>query len=405
MQVIVVGGGAAGLFAAITCCETHPRSRVVVLEKASRLLGKVRISGGGRCNVTHALFDPRAFTENYPRGARELIGPFHRFQASDTVEWFRSRGAPLKAEPDGRMFPTTDSAETIVDCLVGAARAVGAELRNDCDVVKVTRRQPEGFEVLLADGAVLACDRILLATGGIRAAAGARIARSLGHTLSPAVPSLFALDISSDWLGRLSGISLPDVELSLPGTKLRQRGPLLITHRGVSGPVVLRLSAWGARVLHERDYGGTLHVNWLPARDFESLAAELRRFAADKAARLIARTPVKPIPARLWEQIVLSAGIGEGTRWTSLSRSTMEDLLRQIRRMELVVRGKSTNKDEFVTCGGVQLNEVDLKTMQSRICEGLFFAGELLDIDAITGGFNFQSAWTTGHIAGLAMGG
>ena len=404
-RVIVVGGGAAGFLAAITCAESRPEMRVVVLEKAEQFLGKVRISGGGRCNVTHALFDPRAFTANYPRGARELIGPFHRFQASDTVEWFRARGVALKTEPDGRMFPTTDSSETIVDCLLGSARAAGVELRGGQDVARVTRAAPAGFAVELGDGTALACDRLLLATGGTRSGGGARIAESLGHTLTPAVPSLFSLDVDSRWLGQLPGVSMQDVELSLPGTQLRERGPLLITHRGVSGPVVLRLSAWGARLLHERNYAATLQVNWLPAHDAQSLEAALRAVAAEKPGKPVTKTPLAPVPARLWERIALGACVKKETRWASLSRAAMQKLIGHLLRMELAVKGKSTNKDEFVTCGGVSLREVDLRTMESRICPGLFFAGEVLDIDAITGGFNFQSAWTTGFVAGKAIGG
>ena len=402
-QVIVVGGGAAGFFAAITCAEADPAVAVTLLERGPQFLSKVRISGGGRCNVTHACFDARALAVRYPRGERALLAPFRAFQPSDTVAWFAARGVKLKSEADGRMFPITDSSQTIVDCLVQAAQAAGVKLVLNCGVEKITRREGGGFELNLTKGEKLSCDRLLLATGGCRAAVAGELAVSLGHTLEAPVPSLFTFHIETPWLRELAGISVEDVEAAIPAAKLRERGPVLVTHWGLSGPGILRLSAWGARVLHGLEYKFPLLVNWLPHLDAAQVDAVLNSRRASQPAKLVVNTPVAPVPARLWEALVLAAGIARETRWAELPRSAQHRLVQQLTRTELPVAGKSLNKDEFVTCGGVRLREVDFKTMASRVCPGLHFAGELLDVDGITGGFNFQAAWTTGWLAGRAL--
>ena len=401
----MAGGGAAGFFAAIACAETAPKSEVILLEKGPQFLSKVRISGGGRCNVTHACFDARALTTRFPRGERALIAPFQRFQASDTVAWFESRGVKLKVENDGRMFPSTDSSQTIIDCLLNAAKAAGVQLRLNRGVERVVRPAAGGFELTLSDGESLTSDCLLLATGGSRATGGARLAASLGHALEPPVPSLFTFHIEATWLRALAGVAVDPVELSVPGTGLRERGSILVTHWGLSGPVVLRLSAWGARDLHGLDYHFSLHANWLPQLDADALAAQLQSRRKAQPARLVINSPIPPLPARLWEQLVLAAGIARETRWADLARSAQHGLVQILTRTQFEVTGKSLNKEEFVTCGGVRLSEVNFKTMESRLCPGLFFAGELLDLDGITGGFNFQAAWTTGWIAGQAMAG
>lgn len=399
----MVGGGPAGIFAAIACAETMPRAEVTVLETGPEFLAKVRISGGGRCNVTHACFEPRELAERYPRGGRALIGPFKRFQPLDTVEWFESRGVRLKTEGDGRMFPASDDSRTIVDCLLRAAETAGVKLLARRSVERVARLTEGGFELALSNGDTLLCDRLLLATGGCRAAAAGELAVSLGHTLEPPVPSLFTFHIETPWLRELAGASVESVEASVPGTKLRERGALLATHWGASGPAILRLSAWGARDLHGLNYRFPLRVNWLPHLSAEAVAAALHSRRHEQPARLAVNTPVPPLPARLWEALALAAGVGRDTRWAALTRAAQHRLVQQLIRTELPVTGKSMNKDEFVTCGGVRLGEVDFKTMESRVCPGLHFAGELLDVDGITGGFNFQAAWTTGWIAGRAM--
>lgn len=402
LSVLVAGGGAAGFFGAITCAEANPRARVMICEKGPQFLSKVRISGGGRCNVTHRAFDVRDFAKRYPRGERALISTFLRFSAADTVKWFEGRGVTLKTESDGRIFPITDSSQTVIDCLLHEARRNNVELRRNCGVQRVSRAET-GFDVVLTSGERVKPDRLLLATGGCRTAALGAIARSLGHTIEPPVPSLFTFHIDLPWLRELAGVSVPEVEVSVEGTKLRERGPLLITHWGLSGPAILKLSAWGARELHAHDYKFALELNWLPAFSVDVLRDELKRRTEQHGAKLVRNVPIAPLTARLWNALVIAAGIPEPTRWAGLSKAAQHTLIQQLAAASFEVNGKSLNKDEFVTCGGVRLSEVDFKTMQSKVCPGLFFAGELLDIDGITGGFNFQAAWTTGWIAGRSM--
>lgn len=422
-RVIVVGGGAAGFFAAIACAEASPETEVVVLERGARFLEKVRISGGGRCNVTHACFDRREFATRYPRGGPALLAPLHKFSVSETVTWFAAQGVKLKTESDGRMFPVTDSSQTVVDCLTNAARVAGVKLRLNTEVTRAERRADGVFELTLGtngpeaggicnEGGTLLCDRLLLATGGCRAAAGGRLAVSLGHSLEEPVPSLFTFHVALSWLRELAGVSVADAEVFVakpPNSQgsrfpnLREWGPLLVTHWGVSGPAILRLSAWGARALHGMKYTFPLLVNWLPQLSVEQIAAELDARRRGQPARFVVNTPLAPLPLRLWERLAEVAGISRDTRWSELSRAAAHRLTQQLARTELPVTGKSLNKDEFVTCGGVRLSEVNFKTMESRVCPGLYFAGELLDIDGITGGFNFQAAWTTGWLAGRAM--
>jgi len=400
-KTIVIGGGAAGFFAAIAAAEQG--AQVTILEKTSRFLDKVRISGGGRCNVTHARFDPREFASGYPRGAKELLGPFQKFSARDTVAWFESRGVRLKTESDGRMFPATDSSQTIVNCLFDAAEKAGVHFRLNCALESVTKLADKKFQLALAGAENIVCETLLLATGGCRAAGAGALAVSLGHTLAPPVPSLFTFQVASPWLRGLAGVSVESAEVSVPGAKLRERGPVLVTHWGLSGPAILKLSAWGARTLHDLNYEFPLLVNWLPELNAERIFQEFQERRAAVGARLLANVPLPPLTARLWEQLVLAAGIPRDTRWSALARPQAQALAQQLTRTELSVTGKSLNRDEFVTCGGVRLAEVNFKTMESKVCPGLFFAGELLDIDGLTGGFNFQAAWTTGFIAGRAM--
>jgi predicted Rossmann fold flavoprotein len=403
-RVVVVGGGAAGMFGAIRCAELAPEKEVIVLEKGPQLLAKVRISGGGRCNVTHGCFDPRDFCARYPRGKHELIGAMNRFQARDVVEWFEKRGVKLKTEADGRIFPVTDRSSTIIDCLVEAARKSKVKLFTNRGVGAIERVNG-GFKLVTdalrtgtvrGPGETLECQRLLLATGGTRTPALGKLAESLGHRLEPPVPSLFTFHIEADWVRELAGVSVPRVEVEVPGTKLHEQGPVLFTHWGLSGPVILRVSAWGARELHALDYKFTLRIDWVP---------ELKELPDNESSAFVANSPVAGLPKRLWAALVELGGISRTERWASLSKAARHRLLLQLQSTEVQVTGKSLNKDEFVTCGGVRLSEVHFKTMESRICPGLYFAGELLDIDGITGGFNFQSAWTTGWIAGNALAG
>jgi predicted Rossmann fold flavoprotein len=401
-KIAIVGGGAAGFFAAITCAEVNPANEISIYEKGPEFLTKVRISGGGRCNVTHACFEPRAMSESYPRGERALISPLHRFSASDTVAWFERRGVRLQTEEDGRMFPVTDSSGTVIDCLLYEARAAGVRLFTRRGVNGVQRKN-SGFELQFDGGRTTDCDRLLLATGGTRSASGGQIAGALGHVLAPPVPSLFSFHVAEPWLRSLPGVSVEEVEASVPGARLRERGPVLITHQGVSGPVILRLSAWGARALQELEYQFALRVNWLPGATTESVQRQLQELRRTNPNKLVVNSPLGALPHRLWEKLTGLAGIDSAVRATTLSREQAGALAALLVRSELTIHGKSLNKDEFVTCGGVKLSEVDFKTMESRLVPDLYFAGELLDIDGITGGFNFQAAWTTGWIAGKAM--
>jgi predicted Rossmann fold flavoprotein len=416
-KIAIIGGGAAGFFAAIACARANPANEVSIYERGSEFLTKVRISGGGRCNVTHACFDPRAMSEHYPRGERALISALHRFSPRDTVAWFEERGVKLKTEQDGRMFPVTDSSQTVIDCLMREAGIAGVRLFGRKAINAVRPRAGGGFDLIVgrdsarpstnggttAVSSQISCDRLLLATGGSRSPSGAQIAESLGHTVAPAVPSLFSFHVAAPWLRLLPGVSVQEVEASVPGTPLQERGALLITHNGVSGPAVLRLSAWGARTLHGLDYKFVLRLNWLPDLNDEKIRAQLQALRESNPNRRVVNSPITPVPVRLWEQLALAAGIVRETRWTTLARAQANALARLLRRTEVEVNGKSLNKEEFVTCGGVNLREIDFKTMESRITPGLYFAGELLDLDGITGGFNFQAAWTTGWIAGQAM--
>jgi predicted Rossmann fold flavoprotein len=418
-QVIIVGGGAAGFFAAIACAEADPGCTVTICELTAHLLAKVKVSGGGRCNVTHACFEPRELVKRYPRGNRELIGAFHRWQPRDTVEWFESRGVKLKTEGDGRMFPVTDDSGTIVDCLQNAAREAGVIVRTHCGVKTVervvTNAQPgsnsapetEGFTFVLTltTGETLRCDRLLLATGGNKTNAGFEFARQLGHTIEPPVPSLFTFHVKDPRLQDLSGISVELASTAVRDTALKESGPLLVTHWGLSGPAVLKLSAWGARTLHDRDYKFTLVVNWAPQFNAGQLVAALEQARAANPKKQVGTWCPVGLPLRLWEKLLIAAALPPATVWTSVSGATLRELAAQVCAGEFLVSGKSTFKEEFVTCGGVRLSEVDFKTMESRLVPGLHFAGEVLDVDGITGGFNFQAAWTGGWLAGQAMAG
>jgi predicted Rossmann fold flavoprotein len=345
--------------------------------------------------------------KRYPRGGRELIGAFHRWQPRDTVEWFAARGVELKTEEDGRMFPVTDNSATIVDCLQQAARAAGVEVLT-MGVRKAERVGRAGgapeFWLTLTDDTGVRCDRLLLATGGNRSSAGFTIAQSLGHAIEPLVPSLFTFHIDDARLVGLSGVALENAAVAVEGTKLREAGPLLITHWGLSGPAVLKLSAWGARELANRNYEFTLQVNFAPPHSRESLVRELTAVREKNPRKQITTWSPLAMPQRLWERLVVSSGIAATTAWTAVGNAALQNLAGLVTGASFKVVGKSLFKDEFVTCGGVRLSEVDFRTMESRVCPGLHFAGEVLDIDGVTGGFNFQAAWTTGWLAGQAMG-
>lgn len=401
-DIIVAGGGPAGFFAAIRCAEMNPRLRVLIIEKSTQTLSKVLVSGGGRCNVTHACFDPAKLITFYPRGGRELRGAFTRFQPQDTVQWFTSRGVPLKTESDGRMFPVTDSSETVATCLREAAKKAGVMVMARTKLLAVEKNPKGGFKLEVRQEAemFLKTKSLVIATGSD--AQTRTILESLGHTLESPVPSLFTFNVKDARIEGLAGVSVENVTVKMGA--LTERGPLLITHWGLSGPAILRLSAWGARQLFETKYRSPLTINWLGDFGLERTLEVLQRHKDwhENARRKVgAQSAFTQIPIRLWTQ--LTHFIGE-KNWADVSKTELRRLANELSAGEFQINGKGQFKEEFVTCGGVRLDEVDFKTMQSRRVDGLFFAGEVLDIDGITGGFNFQSAWTTGWLAGTALG-
>jgi predicted Rossmann fold flavoprotein len=404
-HIAVLGGGAAGFFAAIKCAEALGKAGSVTLFEATpHLLAKVRISGGGRCNVTHSCFEPAELVKKYPRGGRELLGAFHRFQPRDTIEWFGSRGVATKNEEDGRMFPTTDDSATIVDCLMSAAARAGVTIRLSTPVRSIVK-EGEAFRLTLGNGSVEAFDRVIVATGGNKASGGLAIAESFGHSIVPPVPSLFTFHITDPRLTDLAGISVENAAVTAPGTKLKTDGPVLITHAGLSGPGILKLSAWGAREFAEKNYAFPIAINWVPPHTRDTLVKALSVVREQNARKQVTTFSPVAMPQRLWERFVIAAGIPTTTPWAHVSNPALQTLATQLTAAEFNVDGKSMFKDEFVTCGGVKLSEVDFKTMESRKITGLHFAGEVLDIDGVTGGFNFQNAWTTGYLAGTACAG
>lgn len=398
VDLIVVGGGAAGFFTAITCAEASDKS-VLILEKTERLLHKVKISGGGRCNVTHDCIDPRQLSTHYPRGEKSLIGPFNRFGTSDTIEWFTRRGVTLKTEADGRMFPDTDDSQTIVDALLDAAHSSGVDVETSVSVNSIEQR--DGVFHISTGATTYSAKNVVIATGGTRVASGAELAASLGHELAPATPSLFTFKIDDARLFDLAGLSVDGAEVKIHRSKLKSQGPVLITHWGLSGPGILKISAWGARELAERDYRFDISVNWLPGHDPLATFAELR--ASDPKRRLVTASPFALIPKRFWVRLLEAAGVDASTTWTELGKKPANRLAAQLTNATFSVNGKSMNKAEFVTCGGVVRDEINFQTMESKLVDGLFFVGEVVDVDGITGGFNFQNAWTAGFHAGTTI--
>jgi predicted Rossmann fold flavoprotein len=399
-RILVIGGGAAGFFAAITSAE-KPDTQVFLYEATQHLLSKVKISGGGRCNVTHACFEPEQLVKNYPRGGRELLGAFHRFQPRDTLAWFNTRGVETKTEEDGRMFPTSDNSESIVNALHEAAQKNQVKILIQRGV-KTIQYIKEKFEVELNSGEMELFDKVIIATGGNKSSSGLAIAESFGHTIIPPVPSLFTFHIQDHRLTDLSGLSVEKVKVKAGGMKLTTAGPLLLTHWGMSGPAILKLSAWGAREFAESNYNFTIEINWVPEFTQLALTKTLNEIRIAEARKQIATFSPVPIPQRLWERLLIAAEINPTTPWAHINNQQLDKLYKQLTQAEFKVTGKSMFKDEFVTCGGVKLSEINFKTMESRKQPGLFFAGEILDIDGVTGGFNFQNAWTTGWLAGQA---
>jgi predicted Rossmann fold flavoprotein len=401
VDLVVVGGGAAGFFGAITAAETNPALKILLLEKGPNVLSKVRISGGGRCNVTHSCFDPAELITHYPRGSRELLGPFHRWQPADTVQWFQNKGVPLKTEADGRMFPVSDQSSSIVDCLLNTSKKAGIHIHTRREVTDIRPLDDGRFTVRTSKENAYKCRNVLWTAGGMKPGKQFKIIQSLGHQIIEPIPSLFTFEIKHPLINGLQGLSVPVVESRLNGTSIRCQGPLLITHWGLSGPAILRLSAWAAREIHSKPGPFEIEINWIP--HIKNPQASLLNFKETHAKKLLTNSAAFDLPKRLWQRLVTTIQAPPRITWGALSRGHLNQFCDVLTKTRFKVSGKSRNKEEFVTCGGVDLKEIRFKTMESRKSKGLHFAGEALDIDAETGGFNFQAAWTTGFLAGSAI--
>lgn len=401
-DLLVIGAGAGGCFAAIRTAELHHGARICILESARKPLSKVEISGGGRCNVTHACFDPEELIGYYPRGSKELLGPFYHFQPSDMVDWLSSKGVALKTEPDGRMFPVTDQSTTIIECFLSAIRRLGIKLSTSTRVKQWEWSGEQNiWKVYLQDGQVMQSRVLLIASGSDQRTWDTL--RQAGHQIIPPVPSLFTFNIRDAQLTALPGISKSHVKAKLPQFKLESEGPLLITHWGLSGPAILRLSAWGARVLYEANYVFDVEIQWAGDEDEQETAHWIRSMANMHGKKQVVNIAVEQFPSRLWKYLCQRAGIAPQVTGAEMSQKQLDALVKVLCRDTYRVTGKSTFKDEFVTAGGVSLKQVDLRKFESKLLPGLFFAGEVLDIDALTGGFNFQAAWTGAALAAEAI--
>ncbi|MFO7847700.1 MAG: NAD(P)/FAD-dependent oxidoreductase [Balneolaceae bacterium] len=400
---IIIGGGAAGFFAAINAARINPEVTVTILEKSREVLSKVRVSGGGRCNVTHHCFDPELLSRAYPRGEKVLRWSFERFQAKDTVEWFNRRGIELKTEDDGRIFPVTDSSETIINCLMDEAKQHGVQIRTKTKVDKIEPLKKDGFRLQIYKSKPVLCDSLVVATGGYNRQKAYQWLQELGHSVNTPVPSLFTFNFREKIFSDLAGISVEHAEVSIPGTRFSEVGPVLITHWGLSGPAVLKLSAWAARELHQKEYRYDVKINWLFPLTEQDVRSKLRELRNHQPRKKITSQHEFPFPARLWERFTQLAAVDQEKRWADVSNNEIHELTRQLVHATYNIQGKTTYKEEFVTCGGIPLNEVNPDTLESKYVPGLYFAGEVLDIDGITGGFNFQAAWTNGWLAAQAI--
>lgn len=400
-DIIIVGGGAAGFFTAITTATLNPTLQIAILERGKEVLTKVRISGGGRCNVTHAEFIPKELTQNYPRGEKELLGPFHSFMTGDTIAWFEERGVTLKIEDDGRMFPVSDSSQTIIDCFISETKRLNIEVLTGQSVKSISSKN--GVWNVITATETFAAKKIVMATGSNPKVW--KLLEKLGHSVIPPVPSLFTFNIKDERITELPGIATEaSVKVILgKGKSLESEGPLLITHWGMSGPAILKLSAWGARLLEPTNYHFTIEVNWLLDKTPIEILEKLLDLKLANAKQTIHKHAQFELPKRLWQRLVYASGIKKEEIWADISKEQLQKLTNQLTKGTFRVAGKSTFKEEFVTAGGIKLKEVNFKTFESKLCPNLYFAGEILNIDAITGGFNFQNAWTGGYLVAQSL--
>ena len=402
MKCAIIGGGAAGFFSAVTLAQKNPDADISIFDSSKQFLRKVKISGGGRCNVTHSCFEPKELALHYPRGEKELKGAFYTWQPRDTVDWFEERGVQIKTEDDGRMFPVSDNSQSIIDCLHRQVIKNGVVLCEGIGV-KSLLHEEEQFTLGFSNGMSKRFDRVCVATGSMKSSSLTTSLEKLGHSIEPLAPSLFAFDITDERLKELAGISLENVSVRVKSNGKSQTGPILITHRGLSGPAILKLSAWEARQLNESDYQFEIELNWLGVRTESDLQTLFARMRNQKGQQLVKTKLFEELPRRLWEKILSSVKIEGTLQWAQLPKKLEAQLIKELITATFQVRGKTMNKEEFVTCGGIRLKEVNFKKMESRVIPHLYFAGECLDYDGITGGFNFQGAWTTGYNAGTSM--
>jgi hypothetical protein len=400
LKVGIVGGGAAGFFAAVEIASSNPIYHVSILEKTDKLLSKVKVSGGGRCNITNACFEVNELVKNYPRGNKELKSVFHRFGPSDTINWFESKGVKLKQEKDNRVFPVGNKSEIVIDFFLQQVKKFNIEVIKNY-TVKEIKGKKDGFIVNSESKYSITFDKIIIAAGGSSKQEFYGMFEKLGHTIVHPAPSLFTFNAYNHPLKELAGISLENVNVKIINSKLSQRGAILITHWGFSGPAILKLSAFGAREIYETDYSFKIEINWIPdIKDAKKALAEIKTGFSNQK---ISAHAFFNLPVRLWKKLVEFAGINEGLKWTETSKEKIQNLEKILTENTYYIKGKTTFKDEFVTAGGIKLNGVDFKTMESKICKGLYFAGEVLDIDGITGGFNFQSCWSTAYISAQSI--
>lgn len=397
-DLVVIGGGAAGFFGAIQAAEMKKGLRILILEKSSKLLAKVRISGGGRCNVTHHCFEPNALAHHYPRGEKPLKNLFQIFQAKDTVDWFTSKGVQLKIEEDGRMFPTTNNSETIIDCFLEQSKQLNIQIETGKGVTSIEPIS-EGFNINCQQGEIIKAKKILIATGGNPNRQGYDWMANLQHTLIDPIPSLFTFNDTEKKFNDLMGVAVPSAEVRIATTKFSQAGPVLVTHWGLSGPAVIKLSAWAATYLHEKNYQFTALVSWIGSVKEEALREQLAEQKGKRGKQKVITNPMFSLPQRLWSRICELAEVEETKIWAELPQKNINKLVEFLIRCPFQIKGKTTFKEEFVTCGGIDVNEVNLETMESKKVKNVFFAGEVLNIDGETGGFNFQAAWTTAFVA------
>ena len=398
-DIIIVGGGAAGFFTAINTVEKNPKLKVAILERGKDVLSKVRVSGGGRCNVTHACFEPNELVKFYPRGEKELRGPFHQFCSGDTIEWFSNHGVALKIEDDGRMFPVSNSSQTIIDCFLQVTQKLGIAVLTGQSVQSIFKK--DNFWKVETQSETYIAEKLILATGSNPKIW--EMLQTFGHAIVSPVPSLFTFNIKDARIAELPGVAA-NVMVKVKDSKLTATGPLLITHWGMSGPAILKLSAWGARILHDKNYQFTISVNWLNDVATEDVEKNLKELKQEHAKKAVSKKSPFVFPNRLWESLVLASSIESETKWADISKIQLQNLAHQLTNSSFQVNGKSTFREEFVTAGGIDLKEINFKTMESKVQENLYFAGEIVNIDAFTGGFNFQNAWTSGFIVANAVG-